>query len=226
MPNISPNSNDGQCSVLSTTSWVDAKDTTSQLYNSTNRFLFNAVGATKQSGRGGSIFYGIARSFFYFDTSGISVAPSAANFNWKGYHASFVNADFFIIKSTHGTTLSAGDFDSFPLSSSPGSNDGSGGGDMESLVTKYSGEVTTFNAGSFNLIELNATARADMASLDTFKFCIMESVHDMRDIEPSSDFRISAYYMDATGTSNDPYLSYTAGTAAVTHNANFFGSNF
>ena len=225
MPNISPNSNDGQCSVLSTTSWVDAKDTTSQLYNSTNRFLFNAVGATKQSGRGGSIFYGIARSFFYFDTSGISVAPSAANFNWKGYHANFVNANFFIIKSTHGTTLSAGDFDSFPLSSSPGSNDGSGGGDMESLVTKYSGEVTTFNAGSFNLIELNATARADMASLDTFKVCLMEYDHDYLDVEEAVIRAVGFFWADYTSTSRDPYIDYTAAVAA-TDNSIFFGTNF
>ena len=35
------------------------------------------------------------------------------------------------------------------------------------------------------------------------------------------------YLSNYTGTSRDSYIDYTAGTAtAVTHNANFFGSNF
>ena len=209
MPDISPNTNDGRCSV-SNASWVGAKNTTSQSYNSTNRFLFNAIEGSRYTSRGGGYSWSISRSFFYFDTSGISVAPSAAQLNLMGFHSAAVSADFFAIKSTHSTTLSAGDFDAFPLSSSPGTNDGSGGGDMESLVTKYSSEITTFNAGSFNAVALNSTARADMASLDTFKLCLMESVHDMRDVEPS----------------RDPYLSYTAGAAATTDNSVFFGCNF
>ena len=225
MPDISPNTNDGRCSV-SKTSWVSAKNTTSQFFNSTNRFLVDAIKSARNPARGGGYRFSISRSFFYFDTSGISVAPAAAQLNLKGYHADTTNADFFAIKSTHSTTLSAGDFDAFPLSSSPGTNDGSGGGNMESLVTKYSSEITTFNAGSFNAVALNSTARADMASLDTFKLCLMESVHDMRDVEPSASFRTSFYYMDETGTSSDPYLSYTAGAAATTDNSVFFGCNF
>ena len=225
MPDISPNTNDGRCSV-SKTSWVSAKNTTSQFFNSTNRFLVDAIKSARNPARGGGYRFSISRSFFYFDTSGISVAPAAAQLNLKGYHADTTNADFFAIKSTHSTTLSAGDFDAFPLSSSPGANDGSGGGDMESLVTKYSSEITTFNAGSFNLITLNSTALADMASLATFKFCLMESVHDMRDIEPSAQNANSCYYMDATSSGDRPYITYIEGTSAPSDSATFFGTNF
>lgn len=226
MPTISPNSNDGNCSVTSITSWVATKNITSDSFNSTNRFLWNAIDGTRRSARAGGYRWTIARSFFYFDTSGISIAPSSAVFFLKGYNAAAVNADFFAIKSTHSTTLSAGDFDAFPLSSSPGANDGSGGGDMESLVTKYSSEITTFNAGSFNAITLNSTALADMASLATFKFCLMESVHDMRDIEPSAQNANSCYYMDATSSGDRPYITYIEGTSAPSDSATFFGTNF
>ena len=101
-------------------------------------------------------------------------------------------------------------------------------GDNESNVTKYSAEITSWSTSGYNDITLTADARADMVSLSEFKVCLIESVHDLRDVTPSTnDSNWSGmYYSDQTGTSNDPYIDYVAGTAAVADNATFFGANF
>ena len=65
-----------------------------------------------------------------------------------------------------------------------------------------------------------------MASLDTFKICIMEYDYDYLDIAPTSLVLTGWYWADNTGTSADPYIDYTEGVAAVAHNATFFGANF
>ena len=111
------------------------------------------------------------------------------------------------------------------LTGIPGSYDGSGGGSIESHVVKYSAEVTTWSTSGNNSITLNSNALSQIASASTFKVMCMESVHDMRDIEPTTTNRAGMIYADQAGTSSDPYLDVTE-AVAVTDNATFFGCNF
>ena len=67
-----------------------------------------------------------------------------------------------------------------------------------------------------------------MASLDTFKVAVINYDYDYLDVEPATNTneRNGMYISYQSGTDKDPYIDYTAGTTTVTHNANFFGSNF
>ena len=217
MPNISPNSNDGQCSVLSTTSWVDAKDTTSQLYNSTNRFLFNAVGATKQSGRGGSIFYGIARSFFYFDTSSVSAATSAT-INIRGI--TYNSGDIIGVKASVSDPLAGADFDSISGWTGPSDTD------QEPNVTKFTDEVTTWTTSGYNTIPLLSAAVTHINSNSRFIICFLNYDYDLKGVDSTgaTDVSNGMYYMESSA-SYRPYIAVTTPDPTV-DNAIFFGTNF
>ena len=64
-----------------------------------------------------------------------------------------------------------------------------------------------------------------IASLDTFKVCMMQYDNDYLDIAATSMVRTGNYWADQSGTSKDPYLDYTAAVTA-TDNSVFFGCNF
>ena len=223
MATIYSDNNDGYVRGFSTVNWATAKAlTTGSSASSTATYYNFAIQSGKVTLRGGTVLYVNTRSCFEFDTSSISETPTAATLNIYGTGAS--SGDFFVIASTQGSTLGTGDFDAMVLSGVPGSYDGSGGGDIESYVTKYSAEVTSWNILAYNSITLNSAALSQIASASTFKIMCMESVHDMRDIEPSANNRSGAFYANNTGTSQDPYLDVTE--AVTADNATFFGCNF
>mgnify|MGYP003139908317 CR=1 FL=1 len=204
-------------------SWATARsDTAGFKAVSIDSIFRQSPGVIYISRRGTS--WGLRRSFFYFDTSGISDAPSSATLKIQGDTAT--SADIIAVRGTQSATLVIGDLDAIHNSATELSNsDGSGAGTLASVSgLTYSSEISTWNTSVYNDIALNATALADMASLDDFKVCLMEYDHDYLDIEPSGIVEIGIIYADNTGTSRDPYIDYTV--AAVTHNATFFGANF
>ena len=78
MPDIFSSTNDGWIFKSSTVSWSDVRDAstgTSVGRTSTNNF--RGVASEQFSGRFGAQFI-VVRSFFEFDTSGISVTPADA----------------------------------------------------------------------------------------------------------------------------------------------------
>jgi len=221
---IYADSNDGNVGSPLVGSFAAARSHTGD--NASNRQL-SAYTFIFYSSRGGGS-WGVQRSFFEFDTSGISVTPSIAKlylYAWNG-----VTSDVIAVKSTHGDPLAAGDFDSIDNASTPlAASDGSGAGTFAgtSVVPYDSSGGVTFTANQYNAILLNAAALSDMASLSLFKICIMDYDYDYLDIDNGTNtYTTNGYYSDYTGTSRDPYISYTAGTAAVTENATFFGTNF
>ena len=224
MATIYSGNNDGYVRGFSTVNWATAKAlTTGNTASSTgNSYNFAIQSGEVYLPRTGATLYVNTRSFFEFDTSSISETPTAATLNIYGLSAS--SGDFFVIASNQGSTFGTGDFDAMVLSGAPASYDGSGAGDIESYVTKYSDEVTSWNISGYNSITLNAAALSQIASVSTFKIMCMESVHDMRDIQPSANNRSGAYYANNTGTSKDPYLDVTE--AVTADNATFFGCNF
>ena len=118
------------------------------------------------------------------------------------------------IASTYGDILQA-------------DNNGSGGGDMESSVTKYSNEITTWSTRGYNDITLNAQALADMRDDSTVYIALVNFDYDLKDVAPTgfSSNRNGLYYIDY-GSSRAPNNEYTLAAVTTTDNAVFFGTNF
>jgi len=145
--------------------------------------------------------YNLSRCFFIFDTSGIT--STVASVTLKIYGAYAGAADFFVVKSSQGATLEIADYDAID-----GWNNS--GVDNEGNVTKYSSEITSWSTSGYNDITLNSTALSDMVSLDSFTVCLIESVHDLRNVAPTANtFKNGMYFQNQDGTSYDPYIDYT-----------------
>ena len=222
MATIYADSQDGYVARHNQTSWSNARATTTGAgHGASETGTSNGIAAWRASARGGGYVFSIYRSFFFFDTSGISSNVSEATL--KIYGRSFTTGDMIAVKSNSDIeTLGTGDFGSIVGWNT--TTDGSGGGDNESNVTKYSAEISTWGSG-YQDIALNATALANMRDDDKVYICLLNPDYDLRDVEPTgySDNRCGLYYTNYTGTSRDPYIDYTL---APTDNAVFFGTNF
>ena len=224
MATVYADSQDGYITRFNQSSWSNARATTTGTNSSsTIQNVAFGVGAWAAAARGGGTIFSIYRSFFFFDTSGISSNVSEATL--KIYGRAFTNGDLIAVKSNSDIeTLGTGDFGSIVGWNT--TTDGSGGGDNESNVTKYSAEISTWGTG-YQDIALNSTALADMRDDDKLYICLLNTDYDLRDIEPtgSSDNRCGLYYSAYTGTSRDPYIDYTL-APTTTDNSIFFGTNF
>ena len=222
MATVDASTNDGQCSSGLGTFAV-ARSHAGQSYDNNNLRDISSVLAFQSTRGGGS--WGLRRAFMDFDTSGITTTVTDATLKIFG----FVNtaADIIVVKSEHGTSLAAGDFNSFPTAAvtALGNSDGSGAGTFAGISNlTYSAEISTW-ATSYNDIALNATALADMESLDTFKIGLMEYDYDYLDITIPTSSVIGTGWYWAEESARKPYIDYTA-AVAVTDNATFFGANF
>ena len=85
---------DGRIGKVDLVSWSNARDaTTGNAFSRTATAVAQAAWAARTSGRGGFV-YRIYRSFFEFDTSGITVTPQDATLKLYGAF-SFTTADVF-----------------------------------------------------------------------------------------------------------------------------------
>ena len=216
MPIIYSDTQDGY--VYKTDSnWATARDATSGTsYSSSSSGTAYAVRADVSSGRGGTTYY-VTRSFFEFDTSAIKSNVLKATLNIKGNTNGA--ADVIAVRANQGATLAASDFNEIHGFSTSGA-DGSGGGDNEANITKYSNEVTSWNTSSYNSINLTSIAKTHMLSGSGIFICLMEYDHDLKDIAPTGTNRTGLNYANYSGTSSDPYIEYEL------DNAVFFGCNF
>ena len=217
MATIYSGTNDGMCG-MGLRSWADARNGAGNSFDSNDARHGNPVWQYYHSGRG---TYGIYRAFFEFDTSGVTIAPSAATLKVKGH--AYGEGDIIAVKSEQGGTLAAGDFNSLPSAAltALGNTDGSGAGTLASVSNfTYSAEITTWSTSGYNDITLNATAIADMVSLDTFKVCLMNHDNDYLDQDGTTQERNGLYWDDDTTSGYRPYIDYTAGVVA--DNAVFF----
>ena len=221
MPIIYGGTNDGHCSH-GLASWVISRRGVGNGFDSNNQRDANAVYNYYHSGRG---TWGIYRAFFEFDTSGISSAPSSATLKIYGY--SRAEGDLIVVKSEQGGTLAAGDFNSFSsaVNTVIASSDGSGAGTLAGVSGfTYSSEITTWSTSGYNEIALNSDALSDMASLDTFKICLMNHDNDYLDQAGTTIERNGVYWAEGL-TATDPLIDYTA-AVTTRDNAVFFGTNF
>ena len=225
MATVYAHTNDGYIARFNQSSWSDARaNTAGTSANSTATRNYIGASGDRTSARGGGYVFNIYRSFFFFDTSGISSNVASATFKVYGYSQG--GGDLIAVKSNSDIeTLASADFGSIVGWNT--TTDGSGGGDNESNVTKYSAEISTWYANVYNEITLNAQALADMRDDDAVYICLLNTDYDLRDIAPTgySTHRNGLYYTNYTGTSRDPYIDYTL-AAVSADDAIFFGTNF
>ena len=220
MATIIGGANDGWCGTVLGT-WVNTRDSDGDLYDSNNSSDSQAVYHLFASRRGTWL---LKRAFFEFDTSGISVAPSAATLKIHGYSNN--SGNIIAVKSTQGATLAAGDFNSFDLAIllALGNTDGDGAGALDASASyTYSAEIDTWTLGAYNDIALNAYALSHMASLTTFKVCLMNYDFDFLD-QDGTGAAANGLRWQERGSPEYPYIDYTP--AAVADNATFFGANY
>ena len=211
MPIVYANVNDGYVSSQNANSDTARNAVTGTSVSSSISSASDSVVANRQSGRGGGYTYTFIRAFLYFDFRTVVSVPESATLNIYGY----VNggADIFVVKAESGIgTLSFSDFDAI---------DGwTNSGDQESNITKYSDEITSWSASGYNVIPLNAVALKDIVG-STLYVCLIESVHDLRNVTPTGSFKNGMYFQNSSGTSKDPYVDYKIGTPST-----FFGAIF
>ena len=218
MASIFADSNDGHC-TSNPTNFAGARNHVGGFVDSNNVFDITAIFHQYYSGRG---THAIRRAFFEFDTSDINNPPSSAFLSIWGVING--DGDLIAVKSEHGNPLAIGDFNSFPSAAvtALGNSDGIGTGSFHLLPDfTYSAEVTTWSTSGSNKIVLNATALSDIATLDTFKVCVMNHDRDYRDLVATSNENNGIRWTESPSTIRDPYLDITISVPAT-----FFGANF
>ena len=225
MPTVVAGSHDGWAASPLLGTYAGARSHAGDGVGATSSYDIVAVWHYYASRRGK---YGIRRAFFDFDTTSITVAPSAATF--KVYGMINGSGDIIAVKTNHVTTLVATTFyDAFDHSPAAqtalDNSDGSGAGTFAGISgLAYSAAIDTWSTSGYNDIALNATALADMASEDTFNICLMNYDHDYLDVDGTASEQNGMRFYE-NGDGKWPYIDYTAGTTAA-DNATFFGANF
>ena len=203
MPNIYAHNGDANIYKLDGT-WSTARDSnTGTALFTTQGYTTDAVICTFAKSS-----YTCTRAFFYFDTSAITqVAPSAASLKIRGYSNS--SARLYVVKGTHGSSLSTANFDSI--------EGWAAATDNTSNVTKYvDSEVTSWSVIGYNVMILNAQARQDMLDNDGLAVVLIQSTHDLANSAPTDATQKNGlHWSDTLSLSNRPNIDYTAGVAST-----------
>ena len=216
MPTIYAHEKDGVANNVGDATHTACRDASSADSVSTTGTSGGVYLYLKQPGRGGGNHYSVRRSFFYFDTSGITSTVSSATFNLFRT-TSTPTGTALLVKSTAfggdgGTNLSTGDFDALP-GFTAGSTDS-----MEGAVTDYSGDFDLALTWPYSMnyssggVALNSTALSDMVSNDYLIFAMINADYDYKDVDPGGATVGSLapfYTANYPGTSRDPRISYT-----------------
>jgi len=207
---------DGYAAYFAVDAWDAGSRGATAGSQGSNTFTRLATGAAYRyyAARGSTVVM-LYRSYFQFDTSGISVAPSAATFKLRGYRYS--EADMIAVKAELPFESTAkNNFDHIDgCASQLAASAADGSGTLASCATDYSAEITSWSTSGYNDITLTEDARDDMAANDSFGIMLMEYDHDYLDIAAASanHYRNGLHYTNYSGTSRDPYIDYTAGVA-------------
>ena len=159
----------------------------------------DAIRVMSSSGRGSTLHY-ISRSYFYFDTSGITGTVASATL--RIYGKDNTTADVIAVKSDAfggdgGTGLVQDDYNNIDFS------------------TPYSSEFALWGtSASPNIITLNATALTDIKNNNAFIVSVIEHDYDYSNSTPSvgTDDKSGMYFDPYGGTSRDPHIDYTLAT--------------
>tara|TARA_R110002096_G_C14611470_1_gene723448 strand:+ start:58 stop:729 length:672 start_codon:yes stop_codon:yes gene_type:complete len=152
-----------------------------------------------QTGRGSSTFN---RTFYYFDTSGITGTVSSVTLNILG-HSSGNDGDIIVTKSTAFGGDGSADI---VASDMP----------LVTYATPYSSEVTEWTLNGNNAISLNAAANSDIQNNDFFILAVINHDNDYSNSEAGS----ATQHENGIANSTVAYLSYTEAASGYTHDVN------
>ena len=209
MPTVNSDTTDGQQSSGFNSSWDVVHDLANGQASPgiSNAYWGFGVRAVYESGRG---LYYITRSFFDFDTSGITGTLSSATLKIRSYQNT--GPGLFIVKSGHDPSTTTDEWYSTWLTDQGITLSGWGSGD----VTAYASEVDKngVTAGAWITFTLNATALNDIKNNNDFKIVLMTD-RDYNDSAPSgtSGEIFGLYYANSSG--NEPYIEYTLAGAGA-----------
>ena len=214
MPDLYGNTDDGRCSISNQSSWANARDHNGSggavLTSSSADGSFTLV--NRSATRSGGVAYGIARSFMYFDTSGITGTVATATIKIHG--SSGNDGSIIAVKSTAfggdgGTALASTDLDNISGFSAGSSLDGS--------ATVYAPQILTTNWSTSGYNDMTGTSdlRADMQNNNVVIICFMDYTNDYLNVAPTSNaaLNVGGRFTESggSGTSQDPYIEYTLG---------------
>ena len=201
MPDIFSNTNDGKIDTGNLSGHSAARGASTGTATANENQSNSAIKYFKTSGRGAATV-AIARSFFFFDTSGVTGTVSSATLDISfasnvfsgGFNIIIAKSDAF--GGDGGTALSNDDFNNVDFSTAYASAVATGG--------------STTGTATFTL---NATALADIKNNDAFIVALLESDHDFSNSEPGDiNKTLAITFSETGGTSTDPKLSYTLQT--------------
>ena len=199
MPDIIANTSDGEIEGPNVASFSDARNGTTGTADN-NDSTATSVAVFKFTGRGGGSTFRCDRSFFLFDTSGVTGTVSEAILKIRFVGTRQGDANAIVLKSDAfggdgSAALANDDFNNLDFS------------------TPYSSEVDTSNISTYTEISLNATALADMKNNDQLILAIINHDYDYSNSEPSTASNsVALTFADQTGTSTDPRITYTLAT--------------
>jgi len=203
MPSIYANANDGTISSGNNSSFSNARATATGTNINTSG-LSTSFGVGKSATRGGGSSFQVQRTFFKFDTSGITNTVSSATFKFKtNLNISDDDKNLILVSSdafTNSGDLQASDIDNLDFS------------------TPYSSEID-MNGTSINdviSVTLNSDALSAMQSESSFIIAMINHPFDFSNSAPSSNglFTSNINYADNTDNANKPQIEYTEGAAA------------
>ena len=148
----------------------------------------------------------VSRSFFIFNTSGITGTVSSAAFKIFG---DAVNTGSII--AVKSTAFGAGDLEAGDFSAITGFQTGAS---LDGEATDYSTAITTtgWSTSAYNNLPSTADLRADMQNNGSVIICVMNYTHDYLNSAPGSPVQIGGFYTNNPGTSKDPYIEYEVAT--------------
>ena len=200
MPEITANTSDGDIFSAITVGWSNTRNaSTGTLGGSSDISGDSAVSVYGFAGRGATQFR-IHRSFFFFDTSGVTGTVSAATLKILFGGTRLNDANAIAVKSTAfggdgSSALVADDFNNLDFS------------------TAYTGEIDTSNISTVTDITLNATALTDMQNNDELIIAIINYDYDYSNVEPGAgNNQVSLTFADNSTSTKRPRIDYTLST--------------
>ena len=209
MPIVYSNTSDGYQASGLNTNWNNVHDAVGQNNPATTsgRQGFNGIRYEYVAGRGANNYY-LVRSFFDFDTSGITSTVASATFKVRT-HTNNAATPIVVCKSGHDPSTITDDWFSTWLTGQSITLSGWGSGD----VTAYSSATAVASHNNFTDITLNASALSDLVSLSSFKIAVLHE-NDLADTAPTSGvLKTGFYFADFSGTSSDPQIDYELAAA-------------
>ena len=219
MPVIYSNTADGTVYRFGFGAWSGIRGATagSSVYNAT---LTNSIMTDMLSTAFGvNTIFIVTRSFFYFDTSGITGNVDSVDIEIYGHALSGLTAagKLIAVKSNAfggdgGSALAIGDFDAMPGWN--GSADATG--NVTDYSTVYDISSSSWSLSGYNSLTGTSDLKTDMKNNNIVIICILNYDYDYKNVIATPILRQTTGWRTANygGTTSDPRLNYTLATSS------------